>query len=86
VARHPAAFINCIAEEGTKEEAVKYLQQTWDDYVDLRAVMHAADVLRAAQKAYLAVRNSPDKEAKELLGKAVAMAAATYDTQRARIK
>lgn len=29
----PAAFINAIAaEEGTKEEAVRYLQETWNDY------------------------------------------------------
>lgn len=35
-AKHPAAFINIIAEEGTKEEAVKYLQQTWDDLWTLR--------------------------------------------------
>lgn len=35
--RHPAAFINNIHEEGTKEEAVKYLQETWDDLCDARA-------------------------------------------------
>jgi len=30
--RTPAAFINAIAEEGTKEEAVEFLQRTRDDY------------------------------------------------------
>jgi hypothetical protein len=28
--RSPAAFINAIAEKGTKEEAVEWLQKTWD--------------------------------------------------------
>jgi hypothetical protein len=26
----PAAFINAIAEEGTKAEAIEYLQKTWN--------------------------------------------------------
>jgi len=29
----PAAFINSIYEEGTKAEAIKWLQLTWNDYV-----------------------------------------------------
>lgn len=37
MAKHPAAFINEIAESGTKAEAVKYLQSTWDDYCDALA-------------------------------------------------
>lgn len=36
-ARHPAAFINAIADEGTKSEAVEWLQRTWDELCDLRA-------------------------------------------------
>lgn len=36
-ARHPAAFINMIAEEGTKAEAIEWLQRTWDDYTDAKA-------------------------------------------------
>ena len=32
----PAAFINTIAEEGTKAEAVKYLQKQWDETCALR--------------------------------------------------
>jgi len=27
----PAAFINSIAEEGSKKEAVEWLQKTWND-------------------------------------------------------
>lgn len=27
----PAAFINAIAEEGTKDEAVEWLQKTWNE-------------------------------------------------------
>jgi hypothetical protein len=36
--RHPAAHINVIAEEGTKDEAVLYLQKTWDELCELRAI------------------------------------------------
>ena len=36
MARHPAAFINAIAEEGTKAEAIKYLQETWDELQDAK--------------------------------------------------
>jgi hypothetical protein len=34
VARHPAAFINVLA---TKDEAIQWLQRTWDDLMDARA-------------------------------------------------
>lgn len=34
--RQPAAFINVIAEEGTKEEAVQFLQETWDELCFVR--------------------------------------------------
>jgi hypothetical protein len=33
----PAAFINAIAEEGTKAEAIEYLQKTWNENCALRA-------------------------------------------------
>ncbi len=36
MAKHPAAFINAIAEEGTKAEAIKYLQETWDELMDAK--------------------------------------------------
>jgi len=35
----PAAFINAIAEEGTKAEAVEWLQKTWDECCALRAAL-----------------------------------------------
>lgn len=34
----PAAFINAIAEEGTKAEAVEWLQKTWNELCQARAV------------------------------------------------
>ena len=27
----PAAFINALAEEGTKDEAIEYLQKQWNE-------------------------------------------------------
>ncbi len=33
----PAAFINAIAEEGTKAEAIEYLQKQWNETCALRA-------------------------------------------------
>ena len=36
---HPAAFINAIAEEGTKAEAIKYLQETWNELCDLKEIL-----------------------------------------------
>ena len=35
----PAAFINAVAEEGTKEDAVKYLQEQWNETCALRAAL-----------------------------------------------
>lgn len=34
--RVPAAFINVIAEGGTKQEAVEYLQSTWNEVCFLK--------------------------------------------------
>lgn len=34
--RRNAAFINVIAEEGTKAEAVEWLQKTWDELCAVR--------------------------------------------------
>lgn len=36
-----AAFINAIAEEGTKTEAVEWLQKTWNENCALRAEINA---------------------------------------------
>jgi hypothetical protein len=35
----PAAFINAIAEEGTKAEAVEYLQEQWNEICALRKIL-----------------------------------------------
>jgi hypothetical protein len=32
----PAAFINALAEEGTREELIHYLQETWNELCELR--------------------------------------------------
>lgn len=37
----PAAFINAIAEEGTKDEAIEYLQKQWNETCALRAALSA---------------------------------------------
>ena len=44
----PAAFINVIAEEGTKDEAIRWLQKTWNDYC---AVKEELTALRASIEA-----------------------------------
>lgn len=35
----PAAFINAIAEEGTKAEAIEWLQKTWNELCATRAAL-----------------------------------------------
>jgi hypothetical protein len=35
VKHHPAAFINNIRDEGTKEEALLYLQETWNELCEV---------------------------------------------------
>ena len=37
--QHPAAFINSIAEEGTKDEAVQWLQTTWNELMNLQLAL-----------------------------------------------
>jgi hypothetical protein len=49
-AKHPAAFINNIADEGTKEEALVYLQKEWDEGFEIRAeIVKMKELLRVAQ-------------------------------------
>ena len=36
MAKHPAAFINVIAESRNFNEAIEHLQKTWDELQDLR--------------------------------------------------
>lgn len=38
-AKHPAAFINVIAEDGTKAEAVEWLQKTWNELCDIKDIV-----------------------------------------------
>lgn len=38
----PAAFIGAIAEEGTKAEAIEYLQKYWNEACALRSAIRAA--------------------------------------------
>ena len=38
----PAAFINAIADEGTKKEAIEWLQKTWNEACWLRSALRAA--------------------------------------------
>src|SRR5690348_10626363 len=50
-ARHPAAFINSIADEGTKAEAVEWLQRTWDDLCDRLPALTATEVTSSSMLA-----------------------------------
>ena len=50
-----AAFINAIAEEGTKEEAVSYLQKQWNENCALRA---ETERLTASNAALIRERSS----------------------------
>lgn len=50
-----AAFINAIAEEGTKEEAVSYLQKKWNENCALRA---ETERLTASNAAMIRERSS----------------------------
>lgn len=37
--RRPAAFINAIAEEGNKAEAIEFFSQTWNELVNLEIAL-----------------------------------------------
>lgn len=39
MAKYPAAFINVIADDGTKAEAIEQLQILWDEHVNLRIAL-----------------------------------------------
>jgi predicted metal-dependent hydrolase len=47
---HPAAFINAIAEEGTKAEAIEWLQKTWDELCEVRLELSRLQAQLALQK------------------------------------
>lgn len=87
-----AAFINVIAEEGTKEEAVSYLQKQWNENCALRAEIerlkeqgppheYLAKILAqvAAQKR-LAEKAEAERDA------ARAQVAAAYDVAAERLR
>ena len=44
-----AAFINAIAEEGTKAEAIEWLQKQWNETCALRAALQAILDLRSPE-------------------------------------
>jgi hypothetical protein len=47
----PAAFINAIAEEGTKAEAIQYLQEQWNETCALRkAAREAIEAIEEGQE------------------------------------
>lgn len=37
--QYPAAFINVIAEEGSKGDAIEHLQQTWNQLMSLQSAL-----------------------------------------------
>lgn len=53
-AKHPAAFINVIAENGNQEEAVEWLQRVYDELVDQTQVLAAVRI--EFQKAQVAAK------------------------------
>jgi hypothetical protein len=47
----PAAFINAIAEEGTKAEAIEWLQKQWNESCALRSrLKYTTEALEQADK------------------------------------
>lgn len=44
----PAAFINAIADEGSKAEAIEWLQRTWNELCAVRAELSALQAKVAA--------------------------------------
>lgn len=51
----PAAFINAIAEEGTKAEAIHYLQETWNELCAARRELRALSA-KQPPEGYVLVR------------------------------
>lgn len=63
----PAAFINAIAEEGTKAEAVKFLQEQWNECCALRtALREIVGIEPGSQGAYQKFAKARDIAAKAL--------------------
>lgn len=53
-----AAFINAIAEEGTKAEAVEYLQKQWNETCRLRAKLAEAEKALIEAREYIGLDNN----------------------------
>lgn len=49
----PAAFINAIAEEGTKAEAIEYLQKQWNENCALREQLRKFDMTAVIEECAL---------------------------------
>jgi hypothetical protein len=63
MSHHTAAFINALAEEGTKAEAIEWLQKTWNENCELRervAILEAE--LRVAYKLPKAIDDAFDHQ------------------------
>ncbi len=63
-----AAFINALAEEGTKDEAVQWLQKTWNDNCALRAHIRMQDSIGASLKARIEELESNERAYEAILG------------------
>ena len=51
----PAAFINAIAEEGSKKEAIEWLQKTWNELAETKRLLAEADCF--IERAFIAHPN-----------------------------
>lgn len=48
---YPAAFINAIADEGTKAEAIQFLQETWNELCEVKEQLRETQTaLKQAQE------------------------------------
>lgn len=63
--RHRAAFINAIWEEGTKDEAVEWLQKTWDENCDLRSLN--AELAVALEQIYSECKDGPSEALRQVI-------------------
>lgn len=70
--KHPAAFIIAIADEGTKDEAIRQLANTWDELVDARAERDALLALLADIHAALVTNRSTGEISKAMRVRIVA--------------
>lgn len=70
----PAAFINAIADEGTKAEAIEWLQKTWNERCDFEKRLRAAE-----QRAERARQEAMDQVVEELVKHGHPLAAARVE-------